>query len=113
MRPISIKKQVKTAHFLFLEIPVGTYTLSISHPTYSIPTKIPIEIRAGEVLRGRFYPGAAVPFINTTDSGDVDGYVYSPTTDKPLAEATVIVRFQTAPTGPGGVQNWIKKPKTK
>ena len=41
------------------------------------------------MLRGRFYPGAKVPFINTTDSGDIDGHVYSPTTGKPLAEAEV------------------------
>ena len=83
------QKTSKDGTFLFTEIPVGTYTLSISHPTYSIPTEIPIEIRAGEVLRGRFYPGAAVPFINTTDRGDIDGHVYSPTTGKPLAEAEV------------------------
>ena len=79
----------KDGTFRFIEIPVGTYTLSISHPTYNTPTEIPIEIRAGETLRGRFYPGAAVPFINTTDSGDIDGYVYSQITGKPLAEAEV------------------------
>ena len=83
------QKTGKDGTFLFTEIPVGTYTLSISHSTYSIPTEIPVEIRAGEVLRGRFYPGTAVPFINTTDSGDVDGHVYSPTTDKPIAAAEV------------------------
>ena len=75
--------------FQFVEIPVGTYTLFISHPTYSPPTEIVIKIRAGETLRGRFYPGAEVPFVNTTDSGDVDGHVYSHTTGKPLAEAEV------------------------
>ena len=83
------QKTGKNGTFRFIEIPVGTYTLSISHPTYNTPTEIPIEIRAGETLRGRFYPGAAVPFINTTDSGDIDGYVYSQTTGKPLAEAEV------------------------
>ena len=83
------QKTGKDGTFLFTEIPVGTYTLSISHPTYNIPTEIPVEIRAGEVLRGRFYPGAEMPFINATDSGDIDGHVYSPTTDKPLAEAEV------------------------
>ena len=79
----------KDGMFRFIEIPVGTYTLSISHPTYNAPTEIPIEIRAGETLRGRFYAGASVPFINTTDSGDIDGYVYSQITGKPLAEAEV------------------------
>ena len=86
------QKTGKDGTFRFIEIPVGTYTLSISHPTYNTPTEIPIEIRAGETLRGRFYPGAAVPFINTTDSGDIDGYVYSQTTGKPLAEAEVRFR---------------------
>ena len=75
--------------FHFTDIPVGTYTLSISHRTYSTPTAIPIKIRAGETLRGKFYPGAEVPFVNTTNSGDIDGYVYSQTTGKPLAEAEV------------------------
>ena len=83
------QKTGKDGTFSFIEIPVGTYTLSISHPAYSAPTKIPIVIRTGEVLRGKFYPGAAVPFINTTDSGDIDGHVYSPTTGKPVAAAEV------------------------
>ena len=43
--------------FRFTDIPVGTYTLSITHPSYDTPTKIPIEIRAGVTLRGKFYPG--------------------------------------------------------
>ena len=76
-------------HSTPIEIPIGKYTLSISDRTHSTPTEIPIEIRTGEVLRGRFYPGGEVPFINTTDSGDIDGHVYSPTTGKPLAEAEV------------------------
>ena len=83
------QKTGKDGTFLFTEIPVGTYTLSISHPVYSTPTEIPIEIRAGETLRGRFYPGAKVPFVNTTDNGDIDGYVHSQTTGKPIAEADV------------------------
>ncbi|RKU20783.1 hypothetical protein C6500_08170 [Candidatus Poribacteria bacterium] len=83
------QKTDKDGTFRFIEIPVGTYTLSISHPTYNAPTEIPIEIRAGETLRGRFYPGAEIPFVNTTHSGDIDGYVYSQTTGKPLAEAEV------------------------
>ncbi len=75
--------------FRFTEIPVGKYTLSISHPTHRTATEIPIEIRAGETLRGRFYLGAAVPFINTADSGDIDGYVYSHMTKTPLIGAEV------------------------
>ena len=72
-----------------IEIPVGKYTISISGPTHGTPTEIPIEIRAGKVLRGRFYPGAEVPFIDITDSGDIDGYVYEQTTGQPLAEAEI------------------------
>ncbi|MYA72422.1 TonB-dependent receptor plug domain-containing protein [Candidatus Poribacteria bacterium] len=76
-----------TTHII--EIPVGKYTFSISHSTHRTPTEIPIEILAGKVLRGRFYPGAEVSFINTTDSGDIDGAVYDQTTGQPLAEAEV------------------------
>ena len=76
--------------FRFTTIPVGTYTLSIFHPMHhNTPTEIPIKIRAGETLRGKFYPGAEVPFINATDSGDIKGYVYSQTTRAPLAEAEI------------------------
>ncbi|RKU06924.1 hypothetical protein C6503_25015, partial [Candidatus Poribacteria bacterium] len=72
-----------------IEIPVGKYTISISGPTHATPTEIPIEIRAGEVLRGRFYPGAEVLFVDTTNSGDIDGYVYDQTMGQPLAGAEV------------------------
>ena len=85
------QKTGKDGTFRFIEIPVGTYTLAISHPTYNTPTEIPIEIRAGETLSGRFYAGAEIPFVNTTDSGDINGYVYSQTTGKPLTGA--VVRF--------------------
>ena len=83
------KKTGEDGTFRFTEIPIGKYTLSISAPTYHTPIEIPIEIRTGEVLRGRFYPGAEVPFVNTTDSGDIDGYVYSQITRQPLTEAEV------------------------
>lgn len=86
------QKTGKDGTFRFTEIPVGTYTLLISHPTYKTPTEIPIEIRAGEILRGSFYPGAQIPFVNITDSGDIDGYVYSQTTGKPLTGAEVRFR---------------------
>ncbi len=75
--------------FRFTEIPIGIYTLSISHSTHSTSTEIPIEIRAGETLRGRFYPGAPVPFVKAIYSGDIDGSLYSQTTGKPLANAEV------------------------
>ena len=75
--------------FQLTDIPVGTYTLSISHPSYSTPTEVSIQIRPGETLRGRLYPGAEVPFVNATDSGDIDGHVYSQTTGKTLADAEV------------------------
>ncbi len=87
---VEIEESQKTDEdgtFRFTEIPTGTYTLSISHPIYSTPTEILIEIRAGETLRGRFYPGTAVTFVKATNNGDIDGYVYDQTTGKPLAEA--------------------------
>ena len=83
------QKTGRDGTFRFTEIPIGAYTLSISHPTHSIPTEIPIEIRAGETLRGRFYPGTQVPFVKATDNGDIDGHLYSQTTGKPLADAEV------------------------
>lgn len=75
--------------FQFTDIPNGTYTLSISHPLDNTSTEILIEIRTGETLRGKFYPGAEVPFVNATDSGDIRGEIYSQTTGKPLADAQV------------------------
>ena len=54
--------------FRFIEIPVGRYTLSISHPTYNTPTKIPIEIRAGETLHRRFFINTEGVFVETPDS---------------------------------------------
>ncbi len=75
--------------FQFTDIPNGTYTLSISHPSDNTPTEIQIEIRTGETLRGKFYPGAEVPFVNATDSGDISGQIYSQTTRNPLADAEV------------------------
>ena len=83
------QKTGRDGTFRFTEIPIGRYMLSISHSTHSIPTEIPIEIRAGETLRGRFYPGAQVPFVKATDSGDIDGQIYSQTTGKPLADVKV------------------------
>ena len=83
------EKTGKDGTFRFTEIPVGTYTLSISHSTHNTTTEVPIEIRAGETLSGKFYLGAEVPFVNTTDNGDINGHVYSQITGKPLAEAEV------------------------
>ena len=74
--------------FKFTDIPVGTYTLSISHPLDSPPTEISIKIRAGETLRGRFYPGAEVAFVKATDSG---------TPGKTTRLETIIVEGQRLP----------------
>lgn len=54
--------------FRFIEIPVGTYTLSISHPTHNTSAEIPIEIRAGETLRRRFSINTEGTFVETPDS---------------------------------------------
>ena len=62
------QKTDKDGTFRFIEIPVGTYTLAISHPTYNTSTKIPIEIRAGETLRRRFSINTEGVFVETPDS---------------------------------------------
>ena len=64
------QKTGKDGTFRFIEIPVGTYTLSISHPTYNTPTEIPIEIRAGETLRRRFSINTEGVFVETPDSSE-------------------------------------------
>ena len=83
--------------FQFTDIPNGTYTLSISHPSNNTPTEIQIEIRTGETLRGRFYPGAEVPFVKATDSGDISGQIYSQTTRKPLPMPKCVSSKSTYP----------------
>ena len=62
------QKTDKDGTFRFIEIPVGTYTLSISYPTHNTPTKIPIEIRAGETLHRRFFINTEGVFVETPDS---------------------------------------------
>ena len=62
------QKTGKDGTFRFIEIPVGTYTLSISYPTHNTPTEISIEIRAGETLRRRFSINTEGMFVETPDS---------------------------------------------
>ena len=62
------QKTDKDGTFRFIEIPVGRYTLAISHPTYNTPIKIPIEIRAGETLRRRYTINTEGVFVETPDS---------------------------------------------
>ena len=84
--------------FQFTDIPVGTYTLSISHPD-GPPTEIPIKIRAGEVLRGRFYPGAEVPFIRAIDTATqletiiVEGQRLPPTVSRKEIRGSELLRI--------------------
>ncbi|MDE0686996.1 MAG: TonB-dependent receptor [Candidatus Poribacteria bacterium] len=56
--------------FRFIEIPIGTYTLSISHPTHNTSTEIPIKIRAGETLRRRFSINTEGTFVETLDGSE-------------------------------------------
>ncbi len=62
------QKTDKDGTFRFIEIPVGRYTLAISHPTYNTSIKIPIEIRAGETLRRRYTINTEGVFVETPDS---------------------------------------------
>ena len=84
--------------FQFTDIPVGTYTLSISHPD-GPPREIPIKIRAGEVLRGRFYPGAEVPFIRAIDTATqletiiVEGQRLPPTVSRKEIRGSELLRI--------------------
>ena len=64
------QKTGKDGTFRFIEIPVGTYTLSISYPTYNTPTEIPIEIRAGETLRRQFPINTEGVFVETPDNSE-------------------------------------------
>ena len=64
------QKTDKDGAFRFIEIPVGTYTLSISHPTHNTSAEIPIEIRAGETLRRRFSINTEGEFVETPNSSE-------------------------------------------
>ena len=79
----------KDGTFRFTEIPVGTYTLSISHSTYSSPTEITIEIRAGETLSGKFYLGTAVQLETVV----VEGQRPSPTISRQEIRGSELIRM--------------------
>ena len=82
--------------FRFTEIPVGTYTLSIVHLSYDTPTKIPIEIRAGEVLRGKFYPGQEKIYHDATvklETVVVEGQRLPPTISRKEIRGSELIRI--------------------
>ncbi len=75
--------------FQFIEIPIGTYTLSISHPDYKTPEKTTIEVSAGKTIQGKIYLGPAFQLEKDTATGDLEGTVYDRDTGALLAGAEV------------------------
>jgi iron complex outermembrane receptor protein len=62
--------------FQFTEIPIGTYTLSVSHPDYKTPEKTTIEMSTGKTIQGKIYLGPAFHLEKDTATGDIEGTVY-------------------------------------
>ncbi len=75
--------------FQFTEIPIGTYTLSVSHPNFKTPEKTTIEISAGKTIQGKIYLGPAFQLEKDTATGDIEGIVYDRETGALLAGAEV------------------------
>ena len=75
--------------FQFTGIPIGTYTLSISHPDYKTPEKTTIEVSAGKTIQGKIYLGPAFQVEKASATGDLDGTVYDRDTGALLAGAEV------------------------
>ena len=75
--------------FRFTEIPIGTYTLSVSHSDYKTPEKTTIEVSAGKTIQGKIYLGPAFQVEKDTATGDIEGTVYDRDTGTLLAGAEV------------------------
>lgn len=75
--------------FRFTGIPIGTYTLSVSHPDYKTPEKTTIEVSAGKTIQGKIYLGPAFQLEKDTATGDIEGTVYDRDTGALLAGAEV------------------------
>ena len=69
------EKTDENGNFRFTGIPIGTYTLSVSHPNYKTPEKITIEISADRTIQGKIYLGPAFRLEKSTATGDLDGVV--------------------------------------
>lgn len=77
--------------FRFTGIPVGTYTLSVSHPNFKTPEKTTIEVSAGKTIQGKIYLGPAFQLEKDTATGDIEGTVYDRDTGALLAGAEVSI----------------------
>ncbi len=75
--------------FRFTGIPVGTYTLSVSHPNFKTPEKATIEVSAGKTIQGKIYLGPAFQVEKATATGNIEGTVYDRDTGALLAGAEV------------------------
>ena len=75
--------------FQFTEIPIGIYTLSVSHPNFNIPEKTTIEVSANKTIQGKIYLGPAFQLEKDTATGDIEGTVYDRDTGALLAGAEV------------------------
>ena len=85
------QKTDENGKFRFTGIPIGTYTLSVSHPNYKTPKEITIEISAGRTIQGKIYLGPAFQLEKSTATGDIEGTVYDRDTGSLLAGAEVYI----------------------
>lgn len=77
--------------FRFTGIPIGIYTLSVSHPNFKTPEKTTIEVSAGKTIQGKIYLGPAFQLEKDTATGDIEGTVYDRDTGALLAGAEVSI----------------------
>ena len=85
------QKTDENGNFRFTGIPIGTYILSVSHPSYKTSEKITIEISAGRTIQGKIYLGPAFQLEKSTATGDIEGTVYDRGTGALLAGAEVYI----------------------
>lgn len=85
------QKVDENGKFRFAGIPIGTYTLSVSHPNYKTSEKITIEVSAGRTIQGKIYLGPAFQLEKSTATGDIEGTVYDRDTGALLAGAEVYI----------------------
>ena len=85
------QKTDENGNFRFTGIPIGTYTLSVSHPDYKTPEKTTIEVSAGKTIQGKIYLGPAFQLEKDTATGDIEGTVYDRDTGVLLAGAEVYI----------------------
>ena len=85
------QKTDANGNFQFTGIPIGTYTLSVSHPNFKTPEKTTIEVSAGKTIQGKIYLGPAFQLEKDTATGNIEGTVYDRDTGALLAGAEVYI----------------------